>query len=191
MGVCTGSDADIAFVLNKELMHRGLEGEGLVDSRVWVIKSHYPERFGNSEFFCDRAILLVRNPLDCIISLFHMVCTNSHHYSIHDDDFKTFNSLWQDFVNIEYTVWDDFHKFWLNCKVPIYIVRYEDILERPEPTMKGLVEFLLNVDDITGTKVHDALKQTVGQESPVVYKPRQGKILGNMDKYTDEMKALI
>jgi len=98
MGLTTGSDCDITRKLNKDLMTMGLEGEGLVDNRVWVIKSHYPERYGNTEFFCDRAILLVRNPMDCFISLFHMVCTGSHNYSVHDDDFKTFNAMWDDFI---------------------------------------------------------------------------------------------
>ena len=128
MGVTTGSDCDITKKLNKELMLRGLEGEGLVDNRVWVVKSHYPERYGNSEYYCDRAILLVRNPMDCIVSLFHMVCSGSHNYSIHDDDFKKFVKYWKDFVDMEFTVWDDFHKFWMISSVPTYVVRYEDIL---------------------------------------------------------------
>lgn len=88
MGLTSGSDCDITKKLNKDLMNMGLAGEGLVDKRVWVVKSHYPERYGKTKFYSERAILLVRNPLDCITSLFNMVCTGSHNKSIADNDFK-------------------------------------------------------------------------------------------------------
>ena len=43
MGLVSGSDCDITKKLNVALMNMGLAGEGLVDKRVWVIKTHYPE----------------------------------------------------------------------------------------------------------------------------------------------------
>ena len=45
MGLTSGSDCDITKKLNKDLMLMGLAGEGLVDKRVWVVKTHYPERY--------------------------------------------------------------------------------------------------------------------------------------------------
>jgi hypothetical protein len=87
MGLVTGSDCDIEKKLNKELMHMGLHGEGLVDKRVWVVKTHYPERYGKTKFYAERCILGVRNPLDAITSLFNMVCTGSHNKSIHNGDY--------------------------------------------------------------------------------------------------------
>jgi len=50
MGIATGSDCDITKKLNQELMTLGLAGEGLADPRVWVVKTHYPERFGKARF---------------------------------------------------------------------------------------------------------------------------------------------
>ena len=47
-GLVTGSDTDISHGLNKALLNAGLQGEGLVDKRVWVIKTHYPERYGGT-----------------------------------------------------------------------------------------------------------------------------------------------
>ena len=64
MGLVTGSDCDITKKLNVALMHMGLAGEGLVDKRVWIVKTHYPERYGKTRFGSERAILLVRSPLD-------------------------------------------------------------------------------------------------------------------------------
>ena len=45
-GIVTGSEADITLGLIQALMDEGLEGEGLVDDHVWVVKSHHPERTG-------------------------------------------------------------------------------------------------------------------------------------------------
>lgn len=90
MGLTSGSDCDITKKLNKDLMLMGLAGEGLVDKRVMIVKTHYPERYGKTKFYAERAILLVRNPIDSITSLFNMVCTGSHNKSIHDDDYIQF-----------------------------------------------------------------------------------------------------
>jgi hypothetical protein len=56
----------------------GLEGEGELDKKVWVIKTHYPERIGRKKFIADRCIVITRSPLDCIPSLFHMIGALSH-----------------------------------------------------------------------------------------------------------------
>lgn len=156
-GLTSGSDCDITKKLNKDLMNMGLAGEGLVDKRVWVVKSHYPERYGKTKFYSERAILLVRNPLDCITSLFNMVCTGSHNKSISDNDFKKFPQLWSEFIQQDITVWKDFHDFWLNAKIPVHIVRYEDIVTNPEPTLRELLKFILNQEDLSGTKVEQYL----------------------------------
>jgi hypothetical protein len=42
----------------------------------------------------------------------------------------------------------------MNAKIPVHIIRYEDILNNPEITLKSLLEFILNTPDISGTKVH-------------------------------------
>jgi len=98
MGLTSGSDCDITKKLNKDLMLMGLAGEGLVDKRVMIVKTHYPERYGKTKFYGERAILLVRNPIDSITSLFNMVCTGSHNRSIHDDDYSKFQQLWSEFI---------------------------------------------------------------------------------------------
>jgi|TARA_B110000285_G_scaffold48837_1_gene55397 hypothetical protein len=94
MGLTTGSDCDISKKLNVALMNMGLAGEGLVDKRVWIIKTHYPERYGKTKFGAERCILLVRSPLDCITSLFNMVCTGSHDNSISPEDYNKFSDHW-------------------------------------------------------------------------------------------------
>ena len=139
LGIATGSDGDIKAKLIGELMKKGLSGEGLVDKSVFIVKSHYPERWGKQKFYCERAILLVRNPIDSITSLFNMVCTGTHSLSILDSDFKKFAHIWVDFLQNDISVWKDFHDFWIKAKIPVHIVRYEDICEKPFPTLKSLV----------------------------------------------------
>lgn len=127
MGLVTGSDCDISKKLNVTLMEMGLAGEGLVDKRVWITKTHYPERYGKSKFGAERAILLVRNPLDSLASLFNMVCSGTHDLSIEDEDFVKFKDHWHEFMMQDIIIWKEFHDFWLKTRIPVHIIRYEDI----------------------------------------------------------------
>ena len=58
------------------------QGEGVIDSSVWVVKTHYPERMGYVKCTGERVILLARNPFDAIESYFHMGLTNTHNKSL-------------------------------------------------------------------------------------------------------------
>ncbi len=44
--IYTGSDCDTRRPLNRHLLEMGLVGEGTVDNKVWIVKSHFPERLG-------------------------------------------------------------------------------------------------------------------------------------------------
>ena len=165
-------------------MHMGLAGEGLVDKRVLAVKTHYPERYGKTKFGAERCVLLVRSPLDCITSLFNMVCSGTHNLSIEDEDFGRFPDHWSEFIQQEITVWKDFHDFWLKARIPVHIVRYEDIIQKPEETLTDLMKFILNVQTLDGTRMQQYIKMAVKEKAPEVYKPRKGKVNGNREKYS-------
>ena len=74
----------------------------------------------------------------------------------------------------------------MNANQPVHIIRYEDIINDPEPVLKKLLEFTLKVDDISGTKVHAYLRKAVREAAPQIYKPRSGKINQNTDKFDAE-----
>jgi hypothetical protein len=48
-----------------------------------------------------------------------------------------------------------------------------------------LLEFILNVDTISGTKIEHFLKIAVQEASPQIYKPREGKVLANLEKFDE------
>ena len=186
LGVPTGSEADNTKGLMHKLEEYGLTGEGVYDKFVWVVKTHWPERFGTFVFPSNRAILLVRSPLDCIISLFHMLASSSHDKSISEADFKIFSTLWNEWQEQEIKIWAEFHEFWLRCndQIPVHIVRYEDLCQRPKDALTEMMKFLFNVEDIADTRIEKFVEMHVTMAPPKVYEPRAGKIDGNRSKYT-------
>lgn len=89
-----------------------MAGEGKIDNSVWIVKSHYPERIGHSQFKANKCIVIVRSPIDCISSLFNMIATGSHTNSIPEEKLEKVRHIWEEFVKEEIKVWSDFHYFW-------------------------------------------------------------------------------
>ena len=74
--------------------------------------------------------------------------------------------------------------------IPIYFVRYEDLLVDPKPVLEGLLSFMFEVEDIKGTvlekRIHDSCAK--GTESKSVYKLKSTSknVNKNIDKYAPE-----
>jgi len=49
---------------------------------------------------------------------------------------------------------------------PIHIVRYEDIVNSPQQALKSLAQYILNIDDLSGTKIEHYIKIAVSEASP-------------------------
>ncbi|CAB1121182.1 unnamed protein product [Ectocarpus sp. CCAP 1310/34] len=148
-GTITGSDTRPDRTLSRSLSVMGMQGEGVVDHRVRVVKTHYPERPGFRAFEADKAVLLVRNPFDAIDSYFNMALTNTHDRSLHDAVYEEFQEFWDGMIRNEMKVWERFNTYWLSRRVPVHVVRYEDLLSDPEATLLGLVAF---IHDMSGTE---------------------------------------
>ncbi|CAI2363576.1 unnamed protein product [Moneuplotes crassus] len=193
-GIITGSDCDVKRRLNSDLVEMGMSGEGRTNHSIWVAKSHYPERYGASKFMANKCILLVRNPLDAIISLFNMIATGTHNCSMSEEDFTSFNDYFDMFVSQEIAVWRDFHSYWIDPEpdIPTYVVRYEDLLQKPEETLTELFSFLLNQNDLSGTLIEHLIKKHTSRGvKKQVYKPRVGKVNANKSKYTKDQLSQI
>lgn len=186
-GLATGSDGDITRKLVKDLLEGGFGGEGLANERVQVVKTHFPERFGTHKFTPAKAIMIVRNPLDAMVSLFNMLTTSSHTFSIADEDFKKYSEEWDTFVKNEASVWSDYHKFWMSSSIPVHVIKFEDLLTDPEPVLESLLSFVLDSKDLSGTRVARHIEMAVAEKkAPQKYKPREGKINTNLNKFSKE-----
>jgi hypothetical protein len=75
-------------------------------------------------------------------------------------------------------------------QIPIYFVRYEDLLVDPVPALEGLFAFLLDVPTIEGTvvqkRIHDSCAK--GTETKTVYKLKSTtkNVSKNVGKYRPE-----
>jgi hypothetical protein len=46
-------------------------------------------------------------------------------------------------------------------KIPFHVVRYEDLLDNPEPTLKEMFAFMLGVESIEGTVAERRVKEII------------------------------
>lgn len=74
-----------------------------------------------------------------------MDCTGTHDCSILDRDFITYRAQWEEWLATEITVWRDFHNYWMKQDIPLHIVRYEDLVERPGLVLPDLIKFVFGV----------------------------------------------
>eukprot|EP00602_Paraphysomonas_sp_CaronLab_P010052 CAMPEP_0185037294 /NCGR_PEP_ID=MMETSP1103-20130426/31472_1 /TAXON_ID=36769 /ORGANISM="Paraphysomonas bandaiensis, Strain Caron Lab Isolate" /LENGTH=178 /DNA_ID=CAMNT_0027575205 /DNA_START=521 /DNA_END=1054 /DNA_ORIENTATION=- len=94
--------------------------------------------------------------------------TNTHNKSLSKKAFSELQHIWQPFLRNEIRVWVEFYKYWLNCaaghpygtyerptdvssvwtgsperfEMPLFIVRYEDLLHDTKAIMSQVSRFL-------------------------------------------------
>ena len=83
-------------------------------------------------------------------------------------------------------MWKDFHDFWLKAKIPVHIVRFEDVVLVPKQTLLELCKFILNVNSLEGTRVARYIELACQERAPEIYKPRKGKVNNNVRKFKPE-----
>ena len=77
-GVCTGTDREGKEGTTKGETFKGMIGGRITDDKVWIVKSHFPMGKKNQQFEVNKCLLLVRNPMDTIISAFKKIATKSY-----------------------------------------------------------------------------------------------------------------
>ena len=194
-GVITGADTLPERTLSQALQRCGARGEGVIDDRVWLVKTHYPERRGYAEIQIDRAILLVRNPWDAIDSYFNMALTNDHATSLRDDQYQRFEDLWRELTAAEAGVWARFNRWWLQAPVPLLVVRYEDLVNHRHRTLKRVAWFLRGERELEGTPWSDRVEAAAELDDARAsyYVPREpGKLPGaSLRHYDDELRQKV
>jgi len=98
----------------------------------------------------DRAILCVRNPIDTIIDVANYTLLGEVGRSLTPGEFQTHQKGWSAFIQQEIGVWSNFHTFWTQAKIPVHIIRLEDIDRDPTAVLSEAMKFLLNTKSIEG-----------------------------------------
>ena len=123
----------------------------------WVIPSDYPIRDTNEYESIDisLAIILVRNPIDVIMS------------NLLKESLLLEEALKKaDEMNNK---WKEFYKYWLNAPIPCYIVKYEELLDEPSYILKELTRFMLGITKVEETKVDYAIQKVIKHEADQKY----------------------
>mmetsp|Transcript_16554 Transcript_16554/g.35787 ORF Transcript_16554/g.35787 Transcript_16554/m.35787 type:complete len:750 (+) Transcript_16554:154-2403(+) len=181
----TGSD------MQGGLAKHDLVGEMAIGTNlVQFVKTHFPERQGGAPFRASRVVLLVRNPFDAIDSFFNLMMTGTHTATVSPEVRAKTAKIFESVVLKEIRVWKMFHEFWLNQDVPIMLIRYEDLIRKPDKVMSRVVQFVLEVKRM-GTFFTDRIDRCIKEQAEIEamgsYKPRSGGIGKSMSKYSPEL----
>jgi hypothetical protein len=115
----------------------------------WIVASDYPcrNKAEYSEIAISSAILLVRNPVDLIMS---QILRDSYFLE------EALNKIDQMIEE-----WKEFYKYWINAPIPIHIVRYEDLIHEPREIIKQLSKFLLGIKALDNSKLEYMIKHAL------------------------------
>lgn len=124
---------------------------------MWIVKAHHPGVMkGAIEFDSHKVITCIRNPIDVIVSYATLCNTMSHsaqpEYS-YPNDFPEWWDWWIKDCSHDHAKY--FKTLFKNCveekQNPIYIVRFEDLLNNKKGEFEGLARFLLDMESLEGT----------------------------------------
>ena len=179
----------------------GLKGESHCDDSVWISKSHHPFNIKlSAPNTVNKTFICVRHPLDVFPS-FGALCHTMSHGNKTEYDFATDYPEWWDWFIRRYAF--QMKKFFdillRHCneedRQPLYIVRYEDLVKEPKETLMGLMSYLLEMEDLSGTNVERRIDEVLskGTSAAQTYKLKSttGQFNVHAAKYTDEQKQFI
>ncbi|GMI45686.1 hypothetical protein TrCOL_g12951 [Triparma columacea] len=190
----TGSDSLPSRTLCWSLSHlHGLPGEGVVDHRVNVVKTHWPERKGWWGGEGRRAVVVVRNYWDTVKSYWNMCVTNTHDKRATEEVKIMWGEKWRRMVKNEAKVWRVFHEWWMEegRVEDICVLRFEDIVgggERRNREIERLMRFIEGGEGggiIGGERNRNNAKAAAASG----YKVKPGGVGKAMKDFTEEMVA--
>lgn len=197
-GITTG--ADNTLHVNVALQMQGMKGEDVVDDTCWVIKSHSPWVMPEAPIFhANKAIVIVRNPLDTNLSWLHLVAMNNHAVKSPFDYEKLYPNYFEWWVKDCITHINSWMKQMMDDakfrNVPLLFIRFEDLVMNPEPELYNLMRFMLGKRDLTGTNAERRIKEvlSMGQKATQTYslKDSTKRNNANVHRYSSEQIAWI
>ena len=94
-GIDTGSDNELHWSVDLQCGGSGMKGEGIIDDRVFVVKSHFPWIMTKT-IKANKILVIVRNPLDAIVSWLNYVSTMCHSAKVEFCFDKEYPKWWDD-----------------------------------------------------------------------------------------------
>ena len=163
-GIVSGSDCTQDITVNLQM--ESMKGEDIVDDTTWIAKSHSPWHMTFAPiFYAQKIILVVRNPLDSIISWLHLCSTQTHCAKAPFDFEKDYPNYFDFWLKDQGSYLVDWMKVMMNDskfrKVPMLWIRFEDLVMNPEPELTNVMRFLLGKKDLTGTNAERRIKEVI------------------------------
>lgn len=171
-----------------------MKGENVVDDTVWVVKSHYPWPLPHVPVYeANKLLVVVRNPLDTVISWINLLQMNSHSakspFACELEHPGYFDWLLKETCT--------YIKNWTSSvmtvarlrKLPVLFLRFEDLKAEPEPQLKSLMSFLIGERDLRGTNAEKRIQEVLdlGGQATQAYSlkdtTRSNNV--NLSRYTD------
>jgi len=162
-GIPTGSDNPLKYVIPLQML--GFIGEAITDDTVWIIKTHDPMRPWGIDFECNKIIVCVRNPFDVISSLVPFFALWSHKAELANQYWKNDPGFFDSFIReVDPAQIENQRAVLQNMrdrKVPVYYVKFEELRENPRKCLQEVFEFLLGVEDISGTVIEKRIDEVL------------------------------
>jgi uncharacterized protein YejL (UPF0352 family) len=125
-------------------------------------------------------------------SYFNLMMTNTHDTSISDEQRQKHAKVFSDMALKEIQVWRDFHEYWLNQKIPLLVIRYEDLIRYTDKVIAKVIRFVLEINDMRFfEKRIDRCIREEQIERLGSYRPRSGGIGKSLSKYSPELLQQI
>jgi len=145
----------------------GLAGEAIVDDTCWVVKTHSPWLLPMIPMFkCNKIIVVVRNPVDVLISWLNLRSMLNHNVKAPFDYEIEYPKWWDWWVRHSCDIFATWYKLVLedcrNRRVPYCFIRYEDLVNDPEAEYVNIMRFFLGKKDLTGTNAERRIKEVMG-----------------------------
>mmetsp|Transcript_30026 Transcript_30026/g.21783 ORF Transcript_30026/g.21783 Transcript_30026/m.21783 type:complete len:211 (+) Transcript_30026:468-1100(+) len=154
VGIPTGGVISLHTSTSLQIM--GLKGEYITDDTTWIVKSHHPYKMPLS-LTCDvnKVLVIVRNPMDVIISYACFANTMNHSTKPKFSFFEEYPEWWNDWVSLNAKVMKRFFNMIFeevkNKKYDVHFLRYEDLVNQKQERLEGAMKFLMEIDDVEGT----------------------------------------
>lgn len=167
-GIVTGSDSTCHNVVNLQLM--GCRAENIVDDTVCMVKSHTPWVMAEGpRFNANKVFVVVRNPLDSIVSWLQMLSMNNHAIRSPFDFEKEYPNFFDAWIKDCASRINEWVMYTLNQakfrNVPMLFIRFEDLVMNPEPELYNLMRFFLGTKDLKGTNAERRIKEVLAMDT--------------------------